>query len=399
MREFVLKVHQRCNLACDYCYVYTMADQSWHDRPILMSREIWSAAATAIAQHVTTHDLSEVQVILHGGEPLLAGPETIVAVTTAIRTALRGTAVARMAVQTNGTLLDEATLRVLDRNDIRVGISLDGDRADNDRHRHYGDGRGSYLEIDRALRLLGSPRYRSAFSGILATIDPETSPVACYEALLKYAPPALDFLLPHANWSTPRPARAELAHPFGDWLVAVFDRWYDAPSQETRIRFFEEIMNMVFGCASRSEDIGLSPAVVAVVETDGAIEQVDSLKSAYAGAASTGLSVLTDTFDAALEHPGIVARQLGPAALSPRCWPCELHPICGGGHYPHRYRAGSGFRNPSVYCADLRRLISHIQHRVLTDLNDRGQDSAAHIGGGSMSELARLPLIASSVSG
>src|ERR1043166_2879062 len=28
-REFVLKVHSRCNLTCDYCYIYEMADQSW----------------------------------------------------------------------------------------------------------------------------------------------------------------------------------------------------------------------------------------------------------------------------------------------------------------------------------------------------------------------------------
>ena len=28
-REFVLKVHSRCDLACDHCYVYEHADQSW----------------------------------------------------------------------------------------------------------------------------------------------------------------------------------------------------------------------------------------------------------------------------------------------------------------------------------------------------------------------------------
>ena len=28
VHDVVLKVHQRCNLACDYCYVYTQADQS-----------------------------------------------------------------------------------------------------------------------------------------------------------------------------------------------------------------------------------------------------------------------------------------------------------------------------------------------------------------------------------
>ena len=27
-RQFIIKIHSRCNLACDYCYVYEMADRS-----------------------------------------------------------------------------------------------------------------------------------------------------------------------------------------------------------------------------------------------------------------------------------------------------------------------------------------------------------------------------------
>src|SRR3712207_7561943 len=55
------------------------------------------------------------------------------------------------------------------------------------------------------LRLLGSPAYREAFAGLLCTVDPSTDPVACYEALLGYAPAQLDLLIPHATWSAPPP--------------------------------------------------------------------------------------------------------------------------------------------------------------------------------------------------
>ncbi|MGH3248417.1 MAG: aKG-HExxH-type peptide beta-hydroxylase, partial [Trebonia sp.] len=34
---------------------------------------------------------------------------------------------------------------------------------------------------------------------------------------------------------------------------------------------------------------------------------------------------------------------------------------CGGGLYAHRYRTGSGFDNPSVYCGDLEKIISHVR--------------------------------------
>src|SRR6266545_2233018 len=78
-RDFVLKVHQKCNLACDYCYVYTMPDRTWRGRPMVMSPDVWQAAGEAIGNHIRAHDLSAVRVILHGGEPLLAGEERLAA--------------------------------------------------------------------------------------------------------------------------------------------------------------------------------------------------------------------------------------------------------------------------------------------------------------------------------
>jgi uncharacterized protein len=101
-----------------------------------------------------------------------------------------------------------------------------------------------------------------------------------------------------------------------------------------------------------------------VVETDGAIEQVDSLRSAYAGAAETGLDVFRNSFDEALRHPGVVARQLGERALATECRECPVGRVCGGGNYVHRYAPGTGFRHPSVYCADLERLVRHIARRL-----------------------------------
>ena len=58
----------------------------------------------------------------------------------------------------------------------------------------------------------------------------------------------------------------------------------------------------------------------------------------------------------------------GAAALAAECLDCPVMEICGGGLYPHRYRQGSGFRNPSVYCADLLQLITHVRDRVFEDL-------------------------------
>ncbi|HET8660134.1 MAG TPA: FxsB family cyclophane-forming radical SAM/SPASM peptide maturase [Micromonosporaceae bacterium] len=362
-RDFVLKVHQRCNLACDYCYVYTKADQSWRTRPVAMPDAVVDAAAARISAHVQRHRLDEVQVVLHGGEPLLAGWQRLVSLAGRVRRALPASTAVRVYVQTNGLLLDEASLDGLLEAEIHVGVSLDGARADNDRHRRHVNGHSSYSALHQALTLLSATPYRSVFAGLLCTVDPRADPVACFDGLLRYAPPAVDFLLPHANWSSP-----PVGSGYGRWLATAFDRWYSPGPPPTQVRLFEEVVHLLLGGASRTEQVGLSPAAVVVVESDGAIEQSDALKSAYAGATATGLNVMTDGFDAALEHPGVVARQIGLAALSATCLQCPVHEVCGAGHYAHRYRAGAGFRNPSVYCADLRLFIDHVRHRVTSDL-------------------------------
>jgi uncharacterized protein len=367
-QQFVLKLHGRCNIACTYCYMYQTGDRGWLSRPRVMSPAVIRTTSRRIAEHAERHGLPRVEVALHGGEPLLAGPVVLADVATELRAALPPGTGLDLVVQTNGILLDEAVLDVLAAHRIRVGVSVDGADGTHDRRRRYANGRGSYADTARGLRLLG--HHRELFAGVLAVIDLADEPVATYEALLEFAPPRMDFLMPHGNWSAPPPHKSagDQDGPYGRWLTAAFDRWYGTAEQETEVRLFAEIINLVLGGQSRTESVGLSPVALVTVNTDGSLEQVDSLRSAYRGAVGTGLNVATHTFDDVLRHPSVVARQLGLAALAESCQQCGIRRVCGGGHYVHRYRRGTGFRNPSIYCPDLTTLITHIAGRVSADL-------------------------------
>jgi uncharacterized protein len=365
-RQFLLKIHSRCNLSCDYCYVYTMPDQTWRNRPRMMSPALVSVVAERIAEHARAHSLDSVQVIFHGGEPLLSGVGPIVDALRKVRGAVDARVCVKFAIQTNGTQLTEAVLGVLESLDIQIGVSLDGDIIMHDRHRRYRNGRGSYAEVIQALKLLAD--HPSIYGGLLSVVDLDADPVGTYEALLEFAPPTIDFLLPHHNWANPPPRPAGASAPYAGWLAEVFDRWYDAQSQETHIRLFEEIIHLLLGGKSKTEAVGLSPSSLIVVESDGSIEQTDALKAAYEGASATGLHITRDPFDAALRDPRIAARQLGFDALSHECQICPINVICGAGLYAHRYQPGTGFKNPSVYRSDLFALIMHIRTRLSGDL-------------------------------
>ncbi|MFC9817265.1 FxsB family cyclophane-forming radical SAM/SPASM peptide maturase [Streptomyces virginiae] len=387
IRQFVLKTRSRCNLACTYCYVYEMADQGWRDQPVAMAPATAARAAQRIAEHAAAHDLPRVDLVLHGGEPLLTAPAALAAPVEAVRAALAAASPRTRitaTVQTNGTLITRGRLTALAAAGIRVGVSLDGGLPTHNTRRVDHAGRPGFGAAARGLRLLA--RHPDSYAGLLCVVDLDQDPVETYESLLAFAPPTVGLLLPLANWSAPPPRGPGRrpggpGTPYADWLLAVFERWWHDGERRTRIRLFEEIIALLLGLPATTETLGLAPAATAVIETDGSIEQADSLKSAYEGAAATGMALDTHSFDQLLDHPGLAARQLGRDALAAGCRACDLVEVCGGGHYPHRYRAGEGFRQPSVYCADLQVLIRHIatavQHAAATTAG-RPRATTAH---------------------
>ena len=206
--EFIVKIHSRCDLSCDYCYLYRMADHSWRDRPRRMANEIAERTSSRIGEHARAHGMQNIVLVLHGGEPLLAGPELISYLVSETRAAAGPAVRVDVRVQTNAVGLDDAYLELFRELDVHVGVSLDGDAEAHDRHRRFASGRGSYAAVSAGLRRMREPRFRHLFNGLLCTIDLRNDPVAAYEALAAFGPPRVDFLLPHGTWEAPPPGRS-----------------------------------------------------------------------------------------------------------------------------------------------------------------------------------------------
>ncbi|KUO20224.1 FxsB family cyclophane-forming radical SAM/SPASM peptide maturase [Streptomyces dysideae] len=371
--QFIVKLHSRCNLACDYCYVYELRDTGWRSRPRTMPPAVRDRLVGRIAEHVRRHRLRRIRVILHGGEPLLAGPEVISGFAASVRRAAGAAgAEVHLALQTNGTLLTDAVLDALLRHGIQVGVSLDGDQETHDRHRGRpgpgsGARTGSHAQVAAALARLAAPRYRGLFGGLLCTVDPAAAPERTYDALLAHRPPAVDFLLPHGTWDTPPAGASGTEAPYGEWLRTVFDRWW-SDGRPVRIRLFESIIALSpygpyrpYGTGGSAELLGTLPAAAVVVQADGAVTWTESLNAVADGAAHTGTDIFSHSFDAVLALPG--APRHGVGSLSAECRRCPLVAVCGGGLRAHRFGQGH-FDNPSVYCLDLSLLIRHIKSRV-----------------------------------
>jgi uncharacterized protein len=384
-RQFVLKVHSRCDLACDHCYMYEAVDQGWRLQPKVMSGETAATVGRRIAEHADENGLDLVRVVLHGGEPLLAGPDRLREIIEAVREPLLASPKPPrldLRIHTNGVQLDEQFCDLFDEYHVKVGISLDGDKLANDRHRRYANGKSSHTQVLAALELLRTPRYRHLYAGILCTVDIANDPVSVYRAMAAEKPPRIDLLLPHATWDNPPPRPDGIARPstpsdpaYGTWLLALYRAW-DAEGRPFGIRLFDSIHSTLHDGPPLTEALGVAPSDVLVIETDGAIEQADSLKVAFDGAVGTGLRVQDHALSAATENAQVMARQNGPDGLSEQCRSCPVLASCGGGLFAHRYSGkntdladpAAVFRNPTVYCADLLTLIQSIQETESTTM-------------------------------
>jgi uncharacterized protein len=352
--EVILKVASRCNMRCSYCYMYELKEQeAWRRQPRFMSLRIASAVAREIRQHAETHKLQSVSVLLHGGEPLLAGVERLTAITNLIRDKVATSCDLIFGMQTNAVLLTEDTLRQLSECGIGIGVSLDGDITANKR-RLMVNGNDSIAQTRDGLELLRRSEFRHMYGGLLAVIDVSSDPLTVYQALKAEKPAHIDFLFPLATWDD----LPQLGS--GEWLVRVFDAWHldrDAPD----IRLFHILMSRILGRDVRAGFIGKPPDEKSlVIQPDGSVELLDALRViGGTEVLSTGMNITTHTIDQILTHPGFTQ----PEACA-GCHACPLYESCGGGYYVNRWGRGRGYDNPSVYCEDLMRLITHIRTRI-----------------------------------
>lgn len=366
LTSFLVKVASRCNLDCDYCYVYHHADQSWRSMPPVLSTEDRTAFIEQLSAYIKYADLRHCVIVLHGGEPLLMGGADLVAFIEQIRATIGKQARLDISLQTNGLLLTEDLLHMLRIADIGISLSLDGPKEVNDLHRNSRKGRSSFPRVLKALELLET--CPDVFAGVISVIDPRVQPRQLFEFFNEHAVPKLDFLLPDAHHFRLPPGRLEQPDLYERWLIEAFDLWFDEYSH-LKVRTFEALLDSVTGLPSQTDAFGFGDVSLITIETDGSYHDLDVLKVVGQGATKIGGTVRDTPLShvaqsAALNAHRLLLRKNG---LCETCRKCEVVDICGGGSVPHRHGL-RGFNNPTVYCREMRALIKHVHSRLLSAL-------------------------------
>lgn len=426
IRVVVADIEKGCDLACPECSVFFLKNTSHKEAsmPKSSSTDVFAQTAKYMQEHALSHGLNAMEIVLFGGEPAARGAEPIrEAITTFIENAPDIDLTFR--ITTNGIRLgkDPALRSTLKEFGVLVGLSYDGPQDINDmyrthhRSRRHPDGsRGTHDEIVAAANIWNQENPDNHV-GIITTLHPSSDKAGgtnqeqqksdgarIYEAIIALQPRAIDFQLNYKEIGTKAPIQnfAEIANtesPYGDLLIEIFDRQFDAREDEwfARVRLFNEIIRLLSGREATSSTAGIAPMSVVAVDTAGNLKLDVAFNGAYDRAADTSLTVQDEKnpFDEVLKHPLVAASHLGKAALSKTCQACPIVNECGGGPPATRYHGDNTlhaltgnitalFDYPSVFCADLAKLIVHIAKRSAPYYPPDSKEGAR------MREVARL---------
>lgn len=358
----LIKVASRCNINCSYCYVYNMGDDGWIDMPNQISRETVRAVARAV-KYLSRQQKRPFAVVLHGGEPLLLGPQKLKYLISMLRAVLPSECA--ISLQTNGILISNEILGLCSETRTTISVSLDGPRHIHDRFRVGHTGQGTYDKVIAGIeRLRLHPDSEFLFTGLLAVVDPESDPAEVYRFFKRLNPPSVDFIYRDGNHSRlPYGKKTLHSTEYGRWMAKLLDV-YLADRTPIRIRILDDIIKLMLGGSGTKDGVGLTNYGVLIIDTDGSITKNDTLKSSFDGADrfDEKWSVHTHSLTDVVSSPEFADYHRMQRPSSKSCLTCPELRVCGGGMTLHRWHDDNGYDNPSVYCADQLLLINHIRN-------------------------------------
>lgn len=162
----IVNVTRECNMACKYCFAATRQEGERR-----MPLSVFRKAIVNMAE--VNPDNECYTVYFFGGEPLLHKQFVKDAVRVAKEELTVGRSKSvRFLLNTNGTLIDDATLRFFAAERFAVTVSIDGPQEVNDTNRVFRNGQGSFRLIVQNIKRL---KESGINFNLRATISPQTS--------------------------------------------------------------------------------------------------------------------------------------------------------------------------------------------------------------------------------
>jgi uncharacterized protein len=249
-----------CNLDCTYCFYLEKENLYPNTRHWAMQPEVLERY---IEQYVKAQPQDEVHFAWQGGEPTLLGVDFFRNVV-ALEQKYAGGKRIHNALQTNGTLIDDAWGEFLAEHRFLVGVSIDGPRELHDRYRVD---KGGAATFDRVMRGLGKLKEHKVEFNTLTVVNRHNSqyPLEVYRFLKEIGSGFMQFI-PVVERKTAEPGRDGLVliqpsferasevtewsvEPlqYGRFLAQIFDEWLKKDVGRTFVQLFDVALESWMG--------------------------------------------------------------------------------------------------------------------------------------------------------
>jgi uncharacterized protein len=243
-----------CNLDCAYCY-YLSKKALYPDSDFRMSEDMLE---TFTRQYIEAQQAREVTFGWQGGEPLLMGLDFFRRAVELQETYRKPGMRVVNALQTNGTLLDDAWCRFFKEHGFLVGLSLDGPRELHDAYRVDKRGQPTFERVMEGLALL--KKHQVAFN-ILTCVHAANADHALSVYRFQRDEVGTSFIqfIPIVERKRGRETRTGFregkkvtersvtGHQYGQFLIQVFDEWVIRDVGQVFVQIFDVALAACLG--------------------------------------------------------------------------------------------------------------------------------------------------------
>lgn len=373
----------KCNLDCTYCF-YLEKENLYRGGTSRMGPEVLEAY---VRDYIAAQPGDTVSFTWQGGEPTLAGLEFFRRAVALQQRHADGRKIEN-ALQTNGTLLDDAWCEFLREQRFLVGISIDGPAHLHDAYRVDRARRATFTQVVGAIDLL---KKHGVEFNTLTTVHRRNArqPLEVYRFLRNIGSGYLQFIpivernataaASEANglWLAPPPDHEDAAAldaqvtewsvrpaDYGAFLCAIFDEWVQRDVGQVFVQQFDSALaNWIgepAGVCVFSENCGRALAV----EHNGDVFSCDH----YVYPRYKLGNLLAEPLGALVDSPRQHAFGQAKSAALPRyCRECPVKFACHGECPKHRFlRTPHGEPGLNYLCAGYKKFFTHIDSPMRT---------------------------------
>ena len=142
-------ITEDCNLACKYCFV---KKNKYLGKSALMQFDVSEKTINFLIQN--SGNIDDLYICFFGGEPLMNFKVMEKMVNYALEEGLKNKKAFHFSLTTNGTLLSDEIIEFLDKHQISVQISIDGNNNSHNLNRPFSGGADSYYKIEQNVKKL-----------------------------------------------------------------------------------------------------------------------------------------------------------------------------------------------------------------------------------------------------